>query len=135
LTADDLNDDQRRRVWLQIEQTEGLEAEFFAQVLPKIAVRDDSPRSVSEMLDFEEQISATATSQDKRYSLGQGLVKAFRASSSQEAKNRIAAWLKRLNVEGVLKELRDHGEMSEDEISILDSHFGKSKQWKKVKES
>src|SRR5690606_569495 len=26
LTVDDLNDDQRRRVWLQIEQTEGLEA-------------------------------------------------------------------------------------------------------------
>lgn len=131
--ADELNDDQRCRVWLQIEQTKGLEVEFFAKILPKVAGTDDCPRCVSQMLDFEKHIVATATNQEKRYSLGQGLVNAFRVSSSLDAKNRLAAWLKRLNVEGVLKELPNYGDMSEDEIAILDSQFGRSKEWRKVK--
>jgi hypothetical protein len=134
LAADSLNDDQRRRVWLLIERAPGLEPELFARLLPNVAGRNDSPRCLSEMLRYERQISATATTEQQRYSLGQGIVKAFRVSSSQEAKNGLAAWLKRLNVEGVLKELLNYGEMSDDEIAVLDLHFGKSKQWKKVKQ-
>jgi len=134
LIAENLNDDQRRRVWLLIERTEGLEPEFFARVLPNVVGRDDCPRCVSEILECENQISATAATEHQRYSLGQGIVKAFRMSSSQEAKNRLAAWLKRLNVEGVLKELENYGQMSDDDIAVLDSHFGKSKQWRKVKQ-
>jgi hypothetical protein len=133
ISASDLNDDQRRRVWLQIEQLTGLGTDFMFRVLPKVVGLNDSPQTVSELLDFEEQMTAKATSEDARYSLGQRLIEGFRASSSHEAKNRLAAWLKRLNVEPVIEELTKYGDLSDDEIAILDSQFKKSRHWKKVK--
>jgi hypothetical protein len=133
ITAHGLNDNQRKRVWLQIERAEEVGDEFLGRVLPKIAGFSENPQTVSALLDFEGQITAKATSKHKLYSLGQRIVEAFRASSSVEAKNRFAEWLKRLEVDGVLNELAKYGEMSEDEIGILDGHFAKSKQWKKVR--
>ena len=133
LIAEGLNDEQRRRVWLQIEHADGLGAEFLFRVIPKVVGLEESPQTVSELLDFEEQLSARATSEEQRYALGQRIVEAFRASSSQEAMNRLASWLKNLKVDAVLKELNQYGDLTEDEVAILESQFSTSRHWKKVK--
>jgi hypothetical protein len=132
MESDAINDEQRRRVWLQCERN-GEIGHLFGHVLPKIASRNDSPLTISRMLDAESRIISAASTQDARYVLGQQIVQAFRSSSSSESKNRMASLLKRLEVEGVLKELTKYGDLSEDETAILDSHFSKSKHWKKIK--
>jgi hypothetical protein len=111
-----------------------LEGEFLFQLVPRVVGLGDNAKTVSGVLDFEKDITAKATNEDERFTLGKHLVEAFRASSSQEAKNRLAAWLKKLNVDAVLQELPKHGDLSEDEVGILDTHFAKSKQWRKVKD-
>lgn len=134
LVADtSLNDEQRRRVWQLIEGDNSLGFTFLSAVLPKIAGLSDSPNTVSALLDSEKELTARAKSQDERYALGQRLIEAFRASSSHEAKNRIIAWIKRLNVDAVIEEITRYGELSEDEAAIVESQFSKSKHWKKVK--
>jgi hypothetical protein len=133
LVNDGLNDEQRRRVLLEIERQDLLSADFGERVIPALSGRNDCPQAFSLLMEFEVKI--TPTHKDKKYALGQKLVESFRLTSSVESKNQLAAWLQRLETEGVLSEFGQYGEVSEEELSILDSHFGKSSKWRKAKQS
>jgi len=121
-----LNDDQRKRLWLQaVRVANQLGQVFFLEMLPSILQMADSEETDRSVLDHEQQVSALfAGSTDDRYKLGQILLRSFIVTPTQTAKNALAAWLHRLRVSGVLKELKDLGDVTESDIETLKSVFG-----------
>jgi hypothetical protein len=133
LVNDGLNDEQRRRALLEFERQDLLSSDFGERVIPALSRRTDCPQTFSLLMGFEVKI--TPAHKDKKYALGQKLVESFRLTSSVESKNQLAAWLQRLETEGVLSEFGQYGEVSEEELRIMDNHFGKSSKWRKAKQS
>lgn len=128
ISNESLNDEQRKRVWLQIEASEkDLDKEFFLSVIPTVSAFTDNSGTLTEVFDFEQPISSKFVSADDKHLLGKVLVTSFRTTSSKEGRKRFAQWMKNLGADGVLKEI---GDPSSDEIEILEPHFSKSRHWK-----
>ncbi|MGH2583662.1 MAG: hypothetical protein ACRDJE_01975 [Dehalococcoidia bacterium] len=79
------------------------------------------------VLDSESLITELFPNASNRHRLGSALLQGFVAAPSLQTKNRIAAWLKRLNVPSVLNDLSKGENPSEEDVRILAEHFGKSR--------
>lgn len=132
LKHDGLSDEQRKRVWLQVEKSKGLSKSFYLESVVNIAALEDCPETISEMLDFQKEISSQFSTKEDRYDLGTHIVKAFRASSSNEAKAQLASWLKGLENDDVVKQFAEGDALTRDEVDLLEPEFGKSRSWKKI---
>lgn len=127
-TTEDLNDDQRKRIWLQIEPIAAkLGMKFFTTILPEILKLEDAPETVRAVLEADKVISEVFSSTSDRYNLGSTLLKAFISSPSQETKNKLAVWIKKIGAVAVLKELKIIAKPTEEDIEILEEHFPRSK--------
>jgi len=130
LLADGLNDEQRKRVWLQIEAAhDELGNGLLISVMPRISAVNDVPTTVSEMLMFAKSVSSKITTADEKHSLGNSLVASMKATSSKDAKNKIAALLKSLEMDSMLESFE---EPSEVDLEILKEHFGRTSAYKKL---
>ncbi len=134
VTGEDLNDDQRKRIWLQIERiAPKLGMEFFISILPEILMIPDAPETVRSVLEAEQEISEIFPPISDRRKLGSTLLKAFISSPSQEAKNKLAAWIKNINAADVLGDLQSMEGITEEDLEMLKEHFPKSKRLDKIK--
>ena len=129
LLDESLNDEQRKRVWMQIEQVHTTVGRgLFLSVIPAIAKFEAMPQTMDEVADFSDSISTLFPSADDRLELGKSLVAAFRFSASLQFKKRLAKWLHELDVDSVLKGAK----FSEDDLAVLEPYFKKSKQYKQL---
>lgn len=128
-----LSDEQRKRLWLQvIEKASQLGQEFFLQMLPTILQIPDSEATSTSVLDSEQQVTTLfGASTEERHKLGLVLLGTLVAAPSHTTKNGIAAWLSRLKVSGVLKELQNINGVTETDIEVLKSFFGNNRYLKK----
>jgi len=134
VTGEGLNDDQRKRIWLQIERVAPkLGMEFFIGILPEIFKIQDAPETVRSVLEAEQEISEIFPPISDRYKLGSTLLKAFISSPSQETKNKLAAWIKNIDATSVLGDLKSMEETTEEDVEILKKHFPRSKYLDKIK--
>jgi len=126
--GEDINDDQRKRIWLQTERIlPDLGKDFLISILPKIFEVQDSPETMRAIFEAENGIDRIFSSTSDRYDLGKILLKAFISTSSQETKNKLAVWINKIDAVAVLKELESMGKPTEEDIEILEEHFPKSK--------
>jgi hypothetical protein len=132
LAHKELSDEQRKRVWLQVEKTKGLSKSFYLDSVVNIASLKDCPGTVLEMLKFRNEISSQFRTKQDKFDLGTHIVTAFRASSSNEAKAQLANWLKKLDVNDAVKMFGEDEPLSQDEIALLEPEFAKSCSWKKI---
>lgn len=134
VTGEGLNDDQRKRIWLQIGRiVPELGMEFFIGILPEIFKIQDAPETVRSVLEAEQEISDIFPQISDRYKLGSNLLKAFISSPSQETKNKLAAWINNVDAASVLGDLKSMGETTKEDLEILREHFPKSKHLDKIK--
>ena len=134
VTGEGLNDDQRKRIWLQIGQiVPELGMEFFIGILPEIFKIQDAPETVRSVLEAEQEISEIFPQISDRYKLGSTLLKAFISSPSQETKNKLAAWIHNVDAASVLGDLKIMGETTKEDLEILREHFPKLKHLDKIK--
>lgn len=126
-----LNDEQTKRIWLQIESAnDQLNNEFFLSIIPIVASLSEKPETFAEMIEFEKSISNKFKTEDEKFELGKALITSFRAASNKSGMNSIAEWIDHLSVDGVLKEIDTP---TEEEINILEPHFSKSRYFKAIK--
>tara|TARA_R110002167_G_scaffold77944_8_gene216088 strand:- start:21445 stop:25491 length:4047 start_codon:yes stop_codon:yes gene_type:complete len=135
LSSDDLNDSQKKRAWLQIEQNVDLSSEFFLDVVSGVASMQGFPETVSEMLDFKSKITEKFSSEQQRYDLGNVLLTGFRSATSAETKRRLAEWLNDLSVESVVRKLSEGERLANEELDILRPVFEKNRYWKQIEKN
>ena len=134
VTGEGLNDDQRKRIWLQIGRiVPELEMEFFIGILPEIFKIHDAPETVRSVLEAEQEISEIFPQISDRYKLGSTLLTAFISSPSQETKNKLAAWINNIDATSVIGDLKSMEETTKEDLEILKEHFPKSKHLDKIK--
>lgn len=124
-----MNDEQRKRLWLQADHVASkLGQAFFTEMLPQVLQMSDSDEISRSVLESENTITKLfSESTDAKRALGKTLLESFAVAPNQTIKNGIASWLKRLKVDGVLKEIKSMGGITQDDIETLRVHFGKSR--------
>lgn len=133
MASDQINDEQRKRVWLQaVGASERLGRTFFEEALRIGFKVPDAPETMRAMVDAQDTINQLFSTRDQTYSLGRVLLEAFVSVSSVEIQNRLIDWLKSLNSDGVLKDLHALRTLTEDELQLLRTAFPKSRHLKKV---
>ena len=133
MASDQLNDEQRKRAWLQaVDRSESLRRAFFEEVLLIGFKVPDSPETMRAMVDAQDKISRLFSTRDQRYILGKDLLEAFVAVSSIEIQNRLIEWIRLLDTAEVLKELQHLRAPTEEELEVLKKAFPKSRHLKKI---
>ena len=134
MASDELNDEQRKRTWLQaVDRIESLGRTFFEEVLLIGFKVPDCLGTMRSMLEAGDRISQLFITKDQRYRLGKVLMEAFVAVPSVEIQNGLIEWLKSLDAGDVLKELQHLRPLTEEELDVLRSAFPRSRHLKKVR--
>ena len=127
---DSLNDEQRKRAWLQIEAVHGeFDNDFFATLMPELFAATELADTLGEVLNFKGQISGKFKTADEKHTLATSIINSFAVSSSIEQKNQLAAWLKGIGVNSVLDSISSY---SDADLEVLKNHFGRTKVFKKI---
>ena len=133
LVSPDVNDGQRKRVWLQSEaRINVLGQTFFVDVIPPLLKMSDSPETIQAIFESQEALNSAFSTRDSRYTLAQALLQSFEPAPSKETKNRIMGWIKQIDAESVLHELESSTAMSQDDLDIIKDHFPKSRHLKRL---
>ncbi|MDF9408524.1 MAG: KAP family P-loop domain protein [Pelotomaculum sp. PtaB.Bin013] len=133
VTDIELNDEQRKRIWLLISRTsQELGNDFFISVLPEVFKLQEIPETARTIFETKEDINKLFTSKEEQYDLGVTLLRCFITVTSQVIKNKFAAWMKDLKVGAVFRNLRKYEELTEDDLAILISFFPESKLLDKI---
>ncbi len=134
LASDQLNDEQRKRAWLQIvERLELLGREFILEALSIGFGKPEDIETMRSMIEARTRIDELCTTTDQRHDLGRELLKAFVSVPSMEIQNLLIDWLKSLNVEGVLKQLKELRQLKTDELEIVVAKFPNSRYLKNIR--
>lgn len=129
-----LTDDQRKRVWHQIDQRHlQLGREYIIEVLPDLLRLPESPEMTRAVIDSSERLNALFPSFSEKYDLAKLLLGAYLSSPSRENQNRIIEWVKTLGVDDVLRELSTFDPVSEEDLETLRTAFPGSRHLRKVK--
>lgn len=133
LISSDLNDGQRKRVWLQSEaRIDLLGQPLFTDVIPVLLKMGDSPETVQSVFESQEALDTVFPTADDRYTLAKALIQSFEPAPSQETKNRILGWIKRIKAESALRELESSTTLSQDDFNIIKELFPKSRHLKRL---
>lgn len=136
ITDESVSDSQRKRVWLQIDRVASeLGKAFLLAELPKIFALGDSVDTVNGIFESKEIFNSLFTTASDKYDLAVRLLDSFLASSSVDAKNKLAQWLRNIDQATVLKDLKTRQGVSDEEVSILLEHFPSSRVLKQLHES
>lgn len=118
--SDELNEEQRKRVWLQIERTAGdLGHDFFLEVLPGLFGLGEASQAQEEALSEESKsaISELFGSRNAQHDLSGALLSALVMSDAKGRKRRIAEWIGELDTPSSLISSR------EDKLSEIDQEI------------
>jgi hypothetical protein len=136
LTDESLNDSQRKRVWLQIETSATeLGKAFLIEQLPKVFALGDSAETIAGVFESEKVFRSLFTTASDKHDLGKSILDSFLASSSMDAKNRLAMWLRNIDQGTLLNNLKAKDNVSDEDIAILLEQFPSSKVLKQLSES
>ena len=116
-------------IWLQIEDRIDLFGiEFLIDILPKIFASVEMPLTINAIFDAEKKITGIFDSSADRYKLGNEiLIESMIISESIDTKNRLAAWIKRLNNGAILRSLEKRTGISKEVIEALRRYYPKAK--------
>lgn len=117
----ELNDEQRKRVWLQIERTaQELGDDFFLDLLPNYFELSDTPEAQQEVFSEESKSAITALFEDRKaeQDLARSLLKALKVAGTRGMKRKLAKWIGELEAPSTLiADLEE--ELNEEEQNIL----------------
>lgn len=120
----DLNDGQRKRVWLQaIWSSEELGRGFVLTTLPGIFELDDMPETGRSVLDGTEILTRLFPTSQEKNELSRTLLESLSAASSVEMKKGLADWMKEISGGAALRRLGSDIDLTEDEVEILARRF------------
>jgi len=136
LTIDpSIDDSQRKRVWFQIERSANkLGREFFLAELPRVFALDNSAETLNAVFESRDIFSHLFNTASDTNKLAARLIESLKASSSRDAKNRLAQWLKSIGGGSALKQLQDPNALRDEDIEILWEQFPESKVLKHLRE-
>ena len=136
LQNDSLNDEQRRRLWLQAERRAGaLGLQFFISVLPTMLSPIDQDGTVRAVLDAEQAVNGIAKSAEERFALGEALSQALLATGSRDTKRRIASWIQTLDAAGAFVAKAKRIGCGVDDVELMREVFPGSKDLKQLAKS
>lgn len=126
MRSEGLNDDQLRRVWLQIvAHASELGASFVGGLLPDMLATRGSRAVGLAILESRDAINLLFPQTTDRNRLGRMLLGVLGPATSGEVKNGIAAWIAELG-KGVLRSINDVPGLDEGDIDLLESRIGDS---------
>lgn len=133
VTGDIPNDSQRRRLWLAIEAnlTE-LDHEYVLGIMEAVLRNDAAPETAAAVLESSDKITKLFPNDREKLTLGASLLRSFIDAPNITMKNRLAAWLKELGNEAVLKEVGTSVPATNEDLEILHNHFKRSRHLKKL---
>lgn len=132
ITQSNLSDPNRRRLWNQIARiAPTLGSGFFLENIPKLVVLSPIDETAAALFAEYDMVSGVLSSTENRADLSQRLMGVFTNASTMTIKSNIAAWCKKLSGNAALKKLSEEG-LSEDELSILNTHFPGATALKKI---
>ncbi|PQO27610.1 NTPase KAP [Blastopirellula marina] len=130
---DELTDEQRRRLWLQVDERRNyLGHEFVLSLIPKVLGFEDSPQTANTVVDSQLRLAELFSSKAEKYDLGKSLLNSYLSSDSIEIKRRLLKWVKSLKVDEVLKDLPDLGGVTEEALDLLKEEFPRSRHLKRM---
>ena len=94
-------------------------------VLPNVVSLEDSQVSTVEMIDASETLLNKLSSRDDKYAVGKCAASSFMKSKSADTKNRLAILMKKVGNEKLLNELGNFGDVTQEDLDILEQQFGK----------
>lgn len=119
----ELNDTQRRRVWLQIASIASeLGGEYLMDIVRHELSNGSSPETARAILDASAHVTAQYPTTEGKRKLGTALLEAFVAAPSLEVKNGLGQWLKALGNAAILGGLAKLNP-SEEDVELLRSLF------------
>lgn len=132
LVDPNLNDSHRRRLWAKATmRANELGPKFFITLAPKITETPSSEETATAMFDDFAIIDSVLGSVENRAEMARGLMNSFIRTNSNTIKARIAEASNRLAGKGALKSFIPES-LTQDEYSILEAHFGKTSDVKRL---
>ncbi len=132
----DINDDQRRRVWAQVDQRiETMGKQDVAELLPRVLGLENAEATTGAVLDAEDHITRRFPSRDERYELARQVLLAVLAAPGIETARRATGWIKRLDMPDVLNELDRMRDVTPDDVALLKEEFPDNKHLRKLKDT
>lgn len=117
----ELNDEQRKRVWLQVERTANeLGGNFFIRTLPDFFGLSEAMQAQTEVLSdkSKSEISDLFERRKEQHDLSRALLKALAAAGAKKVKRKIAKWIGELQTpSSLINESED--ELSENDRELL----------------
>jgi len=126
-----LNEDQRLRVWKQIERR--IETEDKSKLTPLLTIAINGPNKVAKAaMDSKELISNRFVSVDERQFLARELLKLVSQSRSLAVKNQLVAWSREVGNDGVLNRLLKELTWDLEDLRLLSSVYSTNRALKKA---
>jgi KAP family P-loop domain len=126
----DMNDEQKLRMWKQVEARIADIDQGKILSLLKLALTSTSDIARS-ALDTAPEIDNLFSSKEAKFELGRELMMIFPASLNLESKNRIAQWLRNMGNQEILRFASD-GSFNREDIRILLEYFPASKRLQRL---
>ncbi len=117
-----LNDEQRKRIWLQIERTaQELGENFFLDLLPDYFELSDTRQAQQEVLSEKSKsiISSLFETREDKQKLARALLGAFKNAGTKALKRKLAIWIGELETPSSLIDETEE-ELSEEEQELLE---------------
>jgi PAS domain S-box-containing protein len=107
-----LEDEQRKRVWLQVDRiSHELGTDFFMHVMPKIFEMRNQSATIKAIFDSEDIITSLFLSNGGTDALGELLLKTYKATTSVDFKNRLTEWMERAGTNSALESLEKNDQL------------------------
>lgn len=124
LAHDQFNDEQRKRVWLQVlENHNEFGQAFFEKTLPIGFSKPDHIETMRTILNQKSQVSSLLSTYDEKHELGKVLIRLFANVKSIEIQNQLLGWIKEIGADNVLKDLKSLRKFSKEEIDQVKDIF------------
>lgn len=133
LLRNDVSDEHKARLWQQvIRRAATLGSVFFTDILPGVVTQTDIPRASELIFDNVEAIAPELREDAQRAKLARNLMATWSEIKTNTIKSRVAAYSAKLAGKGALKGF-DLEQISDDDLTILENHFGASKEFSRVR--
>jgi hypothetical protein len=127
LSHEELTDEQRARVWAQVQlRTKELGPTFFVDMLPTVLTFPDSPYTLRSVLQSRGTVGLLYSTPSAKNTLARVLLETLIRSGSLETKNNMATWLREIGGGGALRSLEELNP-TQDDLRILEQRFSGSK--------
>jgi len=126
--SEDLNDSQRHRMWLEIEdRAPDLGPAYLCDIVPPLLVRGDSSNTVAAVIRWADSCDPIFSSLTDQAQFCQALAPAYFDTPSADTRAAIAKWINRWNGLAAIEEEYENRESAEDIADDLKRDFPKLK--------